>query len=109
MIQLRQLLKVLAHKTPRGIRRVLKPLTPSPVRRFIYSDVDALAALLWAGFAKVGSSKLEAIEGDSQRPAHQIAVAAWGLARWYASIGDYERALNQLASGNRRCQRSATI
>lgn len=63
-----------------------------PPERKQASDLDRL---LWAGFATDAVVELKALKSSDAEPAER-AAAAWALARWYASVGDYASALNEL-------------
>ena len=63
-------------------------------QRLEASELDRL--LLWAGFATFAVEQLKALERSDADPAER-AAAAWALARWNASLGDYSSALNELS------------
>ena len=58
------------------------------------SDLDRL---LWAGFASDAVEQLKALSGSNADP-EERAAAAWALARWFASIGNYANALAELGA-----------
>ena len=65
---------------------------PQPERKHA-SDLDRL---LWAGFATDAVKELRAIKSSDVVEPEERAGAAWALARWYASVGEYAPALNEL-------------
>lgn len=52
-----------------------------------------LAEAMWAGFGTCAARELEAIESDRERHVREVAEASRALSRWYAFIGQHERAL----------------
>ena len=58
-------------------------------------EASQLDRLLWAGFATYAVEELQALKRSDADPA-QRAAAAWALARWHASVGNYLPALNEL-------------
>ena len=58
-------------------------------------EASELDRLLWAGFATYAVEELKASKGSDADPTER-AAAAWALARWHASVGNYSLALNEL-------------
>lgn len=57
------------------------------------SLAQRLARAIWAGFGTCAAKELEAIESNGGQPTRERAKASRALSRWYAFIGDHERAL----------------
>jgi glycosyltransferase involved in cell wall biosynthesis len=62
--------------------------------------VADLERLLWGGHAPYALKELEAAKSRGSET-QESGNAAWVLARWYASIGDYRRALDELSLAKR--------
>ena len=62
--------------------------------------VARLDRQLWAGFATYAVKELDALKSSDAGP-EERAAAAWVLARWFASIGDYASALDELSRAKR--------
>ena len=61
---------------------------------------------MWAGFAPDAIDELEVIKSRDAEPEAR-ASAAWALARWHASVGDYTAAMNELSQAKGRIAEEA--
>ena len=94
---LRRLLNGAALATPKTARRVLKSFMPRSIRRVLRSNAERADALLWSGFGTVGRKQLESIATNPRSAPQKVVIAAFGLARWYLTSGEYERTLAHLS------------
>lgn len=102
-MKLGRLIGIIAARTPSPLRHVMKrnatlrQLYPQP-KIVAKSDSKSQASLmlrgLTAGFAEATAANLEPfkLSGDLA----EVADAAWGLAQWHVSTGDYGAALDHL-------------
>ena len=99
-MRIRKSLQIAARRTPGPLRRFFKRyFVPGLALRYLYpfeSQVPRLEEAIWAGFGKAAAENLEAIKVDPRQPVGEVAGAAYALARWYATEGDFARALENL-------------
>ena len=99
-MRIRKSLQIAARRTPGPLRRFFKRyFVPGLALRYLYpfeSQVPRLEEAIWAGFGKAAAEKLETIKVDPRQPVGEVAGAAYALARWYATEGDFTRALENL-------------
>jgi len=69
---------------------------------------------LWGGFSRYGIRELESLKSDPDAMDFEKIEAAWSLLVWYASLGEYARALENFVfacqvRGSLRCSKKWVI
>ncbi len=96
-MKLRRSVQIMARLTPAPVRRLVKAaVVPEAVLRWLYParglEAKRLQAKLWGGFSRDALKDLEALKTSRGTDPTNASIAAWALARWYASEGNFARA-----------------